>query len=405
MITADASEYGFLPDRLDAMSRHFDGYVDRGNLAGMHTVVSRRGEVVYSHTAGFRDLEEQKPVEEDTIWRIYSMTKPLTSVLIMSLYEQGLLKLGDNLSKYIPAFADTRVFRSGNTRAYKEDFPTREITIRDLLTHTSGLSYGFLEHHPVDQMYTALDIGTVSPKGNLADSCDALAGLPLLFSPGEKWSYSVATDVLGRVIEVISGNTLDVVLAQRILAPLGMVDTGFFVPPEGLDRFSTCYLPTPDEQLVAFDHPSTSTYTKQPEFLSGGGGLVSTAGDYLRFCHMMLNGGELDGERILGRKTVEFMTRNHLPGGSDLAGMGQPVFSETIYESIGFGLGFAVVQDPSAAQVMSSVGEYSWGGLASTGFYVDPLEEVVAMQYTQLIPSTTYPIRAELRSFVNAALA
>ncbi len=404
MITADASEYGFSPDRLEAMGRHFDGYVEAGKLAGMHTVVSRRGQVVYSHTAGFRDLEDQRPVEEDTIWRIYSMTKPLTSVLIMSLYEQGLLKLGDDLSKYIPAFADTRVFRSGNTRAYKTDFPAREITIRDLMTHTSGLTYAFLDHHPVDQMYAAADVGALTSQIKLGDACAIIAGLPLLFSPGEQWSYSVATDVLGRVIEVITGDSLDRVMQDRILGPLGMVDTGFFVPPESIERLSTCYIPAPGGDLMAIDHWSNSAYSRMPTYLSGGGGLLSTAGDYLHFCHMMLNRGELDGVRILGRKTVEFMTQNHLPDGKDLAGMGQPVFSETSYEGIGFGLGFAVVQNPAAAQVMSSVGEYFWGGMASTGFYIDPVEEIVAMQYTQLVPSSTYPIRVEMRSFVNSAL-
>lgn len=405
MITADAAELGFSPDRLNEMSKFFDGYVERGNFVGMHTVVARKGEIVYSHMAGHRDQEADAPVAEDTIWRIYSMTKPITTVLLMALYEQGLLQLSDPLSKFIPAFADTRVFARGNATSYHTDFPAREITIHDLLTHTSGLTYGLFGDSPVAEMYASRDIGTLTPKGLLEDVCNELAGLPLIFSPGERWSYSIATDVIGRVIEVITGQSLDVAMQERVLGPLGMTDTAFQVPEASIERFSACYFALPDGKTMPIDAPSTSPFSRPPDTISGGGGLLSTAGDYFRFCQMMLNGGELNGTRILGRKTVEFMTRNHLPGGADLEKMGQAVFSETTYAGIGFGLGFAVVLDPSAAQVMANVGEYSWGGAASTAFYIDPSEDVIAMQFAQLIPSGSFPVRSELRTLINAALA
>jgi CubicO group peptidase (beta-lactamase class C family) len=342
-------------------------------------------------------------MREDTIFRIYSMTKPVASVALMTLYEHGHFQLGDPVSKFIPSWREQRVYEGGNLPTFVSRPAERPMTIRDLLTHTSGLTYGFMERTNVDRAYRRLGIGERT--GTLAEMIEQLAGLPLEFSPGTRWNYSVSTDVVGYLVEVISGRRLDAYLREEIFEPLGMTDTGFFVPPEKLERFATNYSRQPDKTLKIEDEPASSPYAKPPTFFSGGGGLVSTAADYLRFCRMLLEGGSLDGARILGRKTIELMTTNHLPGGRDLAELnvgGQ--FSQIDYVGVGFGLGFSVTLDLARAQVVGSPGEFAWGGAASTAFWIDPAEELVVIFMTQFMPSGTFNFRGQLKSIVYPAI-
>ena len=390
-----------------------DRYVRTGKLPGVLTAVSRRGRLAAFACSGQRDVARQAPLEADTIFRIYSMTKPVVSVALMALYEEGAFQLGDPVSRFIPSWAGLRVWADGNPASFRTRLPEREMTVRDLLTHTSGLSYGFMYNHPVDALYrrrggersnALAPAAAATPAATTAEMVERLAEIPLLFSPGSRWAYSVATDVCGRLVEILSGRPLDAFLAERIFEPLGMIDTGFAVPPASAHRFAANYAPLAGDPLHLIDDPTTSSYLTPPTFLSGGGGLVSTAADYLRFSHMLLGKGELDGVRILGRKTVAYMTTNHLPDGRDLAAMGQPVFGGTIYSGIGFGLGFAVVLDPAQAQVVNSPGSYNWGGAASTVFWVDPREELVVLLLTQLTPSSTYPLRQELQALAYQAL-
>ena len=394
---------GLSSSRLDRVADYLKNYVDSGKLPGYLVVVSRRGQPVYLHRYGLRDVEAQAPVEEDTIFRIYSMSKPITSVAVMSLYEQGLFQLDTPVSVFIPEFKDLAVFQVGDHDHYRTVPAEREMTVRDLLTHTSGLTYGFMNLHPVDAMYRARGVEGARSKGTLKGMVEKLGELPLLFSPGTRWSYSVATDVLGYLVEVLSGTTLDAYLAEHIFAPLGMTDTGFFVPPDKVSRFSANYDYHAGGIRLA-DSPTDSPYCRPASFLSGGGGLVSTASDYLRFTHMLRNKGELNGERILGRKTIEFMTINHLPNNNDLGSIGQKVFSEMPFDGIGFGLGFSVVLDPAKGNIIGSPGEYAWGGAASTAFWIDPVEDMSVIFLTQLLPSSSYPIRRDLRVLTYQAL-
>ena len=403
--TIDPQQVGFDPARLARIDAHFARYVDAGRLAGWQIVVTRRGDVAHASTYGMRDREAGAPVEPDTLWRIYSMTKPLTSVAAMMLWEEGRLELTDEISRWLPAFADARVFDKGSTlRPYT--VPAIEpIRVWHLLTHTAGLTYGFLQTSVVDGLYRAAGYDLHGPTGvDLAAACDAWARLPLLFQPGTAWGYSVATDVLGRLIEVVSGQRLDAFFAERILGPLGMTDTRWWVDDVDATRLAALYMPDPTTgQAVRFDDLGNRTLEK-PELLSGGGGLISTAADYHRFTQMLARGGELDGVRLLGPRTVRFMTRNHLPGGRDLGQLSTGGFAETIFDGIGFGLGFAVVENPIPSRVPSNVGEFYWGGLASTAFWVDPADDITALLFTQLVPSSTYPLRAQLRQLVYSAL-
>ena len=419
---------GLNADRLKYLSEHFDRYVDEGKIPGYLVLIARRGKAAYLHRYGLRDVEAGLPVEEDTIFRIYSMTKPITSVGIMMLYERGLLQLDDPASAFIPAFKHLEVFESGDADSYQTIPAEREMTIRDLLTHTSGLTYEFFNAHPVDAMYRQRNLtGSNACEMSLAALVGHLGELPLVFSPGTRWNYSYATDVLGHVIEVISGQTLDRFFADEILEPLGMVDSAFSVAPDHVDRFAAGYERDGDGFRLT-DTPRESLYLKPPIFLSGGGGLASTASDYLRFCQMMLNKGAFDGVRILGRKTVEFMTCNHLPNNVDLTSMGYTLHgptrdaatgvrlgvrynrrrggirTETRHDGIGFGLGGAVLLDPAAAHILGSPGEFTWGGAASTAFWIDPREEMTVIFLTQLIPSSSHPIRRELRVLANQAI-
>ena len=390
-------QVGLSAQRLNRIRTWMHGWVDSGRLAGMVTVIMRRGELAFAEVAGKADVERNKPMRADTIFRIYSMTKPLTSTAIMMLYEEGRFQLDDPISKFIPAFAHTRVY-AGGSRGKIDSVPAeREITFRDLLSHTSGLTYGFMESNPVDALYRSRTAGIDFQMGttSLKDIVERLATFPLIAQPGKAWNYSVATDVLGYLVEVISGQPFQTYLKEKVLEPLGMVDTDFHVPAAKHDRFAANYQPGKDGKLELIDDPGKSRYLAPRTVNSGGGGLVATAADYLRFCKFMLNKGELDGVRLLGRKTVELMTMNHLKG--DMADMGMPRFSESTYYGIGFGLGFSVTLDPAKAQILGSPGEYAWGGAASTAFWCDPAEDMAVVMLTQLMPSSTYPLRRELR--------
>jgi CubicO group peptidase (beta-lactamase class C family) len=404
-VEAEAKEVGLDAERLARIDRHFARYVDDGRLPGWLILVSRAGRIVHLTTYGQRDREAGAPVERDTLFRIFSMTKPITSVAALMLYEEGAFELKTPVRSFIPAFDDVRVYRSGSALSPVLEPAVEPVRIWHLLTHTAGLTYGFHHAHPVDAMYRAAGFEWGSPEGlSLAACCDRWAQLPLLFQPGREWNYSVATDVLGRVIEVVSGQSLDEFLADRILGPLGMTETRFAVRPEDAPRLAALYVPEPGNRSAVRNDAMGAIALKEPRFLSGGGGLVSTAADYHRFTQMLLHEGQLDGVRLLGTRTVRFMTRNHLPGNSDLEAFGRPLFAETSFDGIGFGLGFSVVLDPQANRVLSSPGEYAWGGAASTAFWVDPAEQITALFLTQLLPSSTHPIRPQLRQLVYQAV-
>ncbi|HEX4340287.1 MAG TPA: serine hydrolase domain-containing protein [Polyangiaceae bacterium] len=377
-------------------------YVNPGKIAGALTLVARRGRVAFLSPLGNRDRERNLPVHADTIFRIYSMTKPITSVALMQLHERAVFQLTDPVHKWIPEWEHLRVYLYGSHPTFTTEPMRRPMTVRDLLTHQSGLSYSIMERTGVDVAYRKLGIG--NGKGTLADMVKTLATLPLEFSPGEAWNYSVATDVVGYLVEKMSGKPFDVYLRENVFEPLGMVDTGFTVPVDKLDRFAACYGRDRDKKLVLLDDPQDSPYGRPKTFFGGGSGLVSTAADYLRFAEMLRRGGELDGVRLLGPRTVAFMAENHLPGGKDLAALARGSFSETRYEGVGFGLGVSVTVDPVRAQVPSSAGEYGWGGMASTAFWVDPKEELSVVFMTQLIPSTIYGFRTQLKSIVYGAI-
>jgi len=404
-VEVEAGQVGFDAGRLGRIDRHLARYVDDGRLPGWLVLVSRRGRIVHLATYGRRDLEADLPVELDTRFRIYSMTKPVTAVAAMQLYEEGAFSLKDPVAAFIPSFADLAVYRDGPASGPRTEPATRPLLVWHLLTHTAGLTYGFHHAHPVDAMYRAAGFDWAPPDGvDLAACCDLWAGLPLLFEPGSEWNYSVASDVLGRVVEVVSGQPLDRFFAERIFGPLGMGDTGFWVEGEAAGKLAALYTAGPDGGRAVRSDAMGGRALRRPSCLDGGGGLVSTAADYHRFTQALLGGGELDGARLLGSRTLAYMARNHLPGGADLESFGRRLFAETTFDGVGYGLGFAVLLDPVANKVLSSAGELAWGGAASTFFWVDPAEQLTAIFMTQLVPSSTYPLRSELRQLVYQAL-
>jgi CubicO group peptidase (beta-lactamase class C family) len=402
-VEVDPGEVGFDAKRLTNITAHFAKYVDDGRLPGWLAVVSRRGKVAYVGSYGHRDREQQLPVENDTLFRIYSMTKPITSVALMMLYEEGAFELTDPVSRYIESFAHQRVFTGGSSNAPVTAPSAEPVRVWHLLTHTAGLTYGFHYSHPVDALYRAAGFDFGAPPSDLETSVNTWASLPLLFEPGTEWNYSVATDVVGRLVEVLSGKPLDRFLDERIFQPLGMADTGFFAPAHEQHRLAMLYAAGPRKKAIRAEVAARAA-TQSPVMLSGGGGLVSSAHDYHRFTQMLLNGGALDNARLLSPRTVAYMSRNHLPGGADLEQVGRPLFAETNYAGVGFGLGFSVVLDPAASKVLSSPGTYAWGGAASTGFWVDPVERITAVFLTQLLPSSTHPLRSQFSQLVQQAL-
>jgi CubicO group peptidase (beta-lactamase class C family) len=402
---ADPASVGFDAARLARIDDHFRAYVDDGRLPGWQVLVSRGGKVVHFSSYGQRDKEANLPVEADTIFRIYSMSKPITSVAAMMLFEEGAFELLTPVSRFIPSFANARVYLRGSAQKPLTVPVAEPVRVWHLLTHTAGLTYGFHHAHAVDEAYRAAGYEWSSPEDtDLAAACDDWARLPLAFEPGTEWNYSVATDVLGRIVEVVSGQTLDRFLAERILEPLGMHDTHFSVPEKDRERLAALYAIAPGIRgPIRYDLMGDAAL-KPPTLLSGGGGLVSTIADYHRFTQLLLRHGELDGTRLLAPGTLELMAQNHLPGGLDLEAVGRPLFAETPFNGVGFGLGFSVLLDPVAAKTLGNRGEIAWGGAASTAFWVDPVDEVVAIFMTQLLPSSTHPIRSELRQLVYQAL-
>lgn len=374
--TAAPEDVGISPDRLDRVNDMMAKYVDEGKIAGAISLIARKGKVVHFEAMGSRNASTGEPMELDTIVRIYSMSKPITSVALMMLYEEGAFRLDDPVEKYIPAFENQQVYVEGPSANPVLRSVKNKMTVRHLLTHTSGLSYGIFSNTPVDTLYR-------KATGNQwwADQkvmSEKLGALPLLFEPGERWHYSLATDVLGYLVEVLSGQSFDVFLQERIFGPLKMVDTGFHVPVDKVDRFAANHGVSPSGELIIVDNPANGQFSRMPSFLSGGGGLVSTASDYIRFAQMLLNGGELDGVRLLGRKTVEYMTQNHIDG-----------FHAPGY---GFGLGFSVRVDDKLAGVVGTKGAYGWNGAANTHYFADPEEEVIGLFLTQLMPYGRYPL-------------
>ena len=396
---------GFDSQRLASVSALVDRYVAEGKLAGAQVQVAHRGEVALRHTVGRADVASDRPLGDDAIYRIYSMTKPITSIALMQLYEQGRVLLEDPVSAHIPEFAEMQVFTGGTPTAPKVRPAQTAMTVKDVLTHASGLTYGFFFQNNLDAMYREDGLGDFQlPDYTLEEGMRRLATKPLAFDPGTAWNYSMSTDVCGRLVEVISGMGLDEYFAEHITGPLGMADTAFHVPADKKHRFTSNYALTPDEPLLIVDSFDASPYLSPPVFLSGGGGLVGTVDDYQRFVDMLLNGGELDGQRIIGRKTLEYMTINHLPEGKTLNELGQSLFSEAVMEGMGFGLGFSTLVDPARNGAVSSGGEFAWGGAASTAFWVDPAEEITCVFMTQLMPSSSYPLRRELKATVYQAL-
>jgi CubicO group peptidase (beta-lactamase class C family) len=382
--TASPEQVGLSAEKLAAARAALQKLVDDERIAGGIVVVARRGKVAQFEACGLMDIESERPMKHDTIFRIYSMSKPITSVAAMILFEEGKLKLDDPVFKYIPEFKGSRVVTDQNTEEISTVPAKREMTVRDLMRHTSGLTYGIFGNTNVDKLYRkSAQLSGSSVR--LEDMAKNLAPIPLLYQPGIRWHYSVSTDVLGRVVEVASDQSLDEFFAEHIFEPLRMEDTAFYVPAEKIRRFATNYGPNPQGGLQPIDEPETTRYAKMPTFLSGGGGLVSTASDYMRFCLMLLNNGKLGDTRILKRKTVALMTRNQLPEEAN------PIGSRG-RDGLGFGLGFSVRVEPSDNAPASRVGEYGWGGMASTHFWISPHDETAVVVLTQHIP---YSNRAE----------
>ena len=393
---------GFAPGRLERITDHLNrNYIEPGKIAGCQTLVARHGQVAYFRSLGFMDRERRRPMRDDTIFRIYSMTKPITSVALMMLYEQGHFQLNDPVHRVIPEWRDHKVWVSGEGTEMETREPERPMTFRHVLSHTGGLTYGGTDH-PVDKAYR--EHGVRRGEGEtLREFVRKLARVPLRYEPGTRWLYSLSTDVCGYLVEAISGQRFDRYLQEHIFAPLGMKDTSFWVAPEKVDRFAANYQRQPDKTLKLIDDPETSTYLKEPSFFSGGGGLTGTTADYFRFCEMLRCGGELDGARILGPRTIKLMTRNHLAGGRDLTEMAIGAFSETANEGVGFGLGFAMTLSEVDTGALGE-GDYYWGGAASTIFWVDPREDLVVVFMTQLMPSATFNFRGQLKNIIYSAI-
>jgi CubicO group peptidase (beta-lactamase class C family) len=388
-------------------------YVGEGHLPGLLTMVYRAGKIAHVGMSGKMDLERDKSMREDAIFRIYSMTKPITAVALMMLAEEGLIGLDDDVATHIPSWKGLGVYASGLPSLLTNASPlfmttpvARPMKVVDLATHTSGLTYGFMNRTSVDRAYRRAHIAEFSAEGGLETMIEQLSTLPLEFSPGTAWNYSVSIDVMGYLVQKLSGMSFGEFLRTRLFEPLGMTDTGFWCPPEKLDRFASCYQPKEGGGLSLQDDGGASTYAAPPKLESGGGGLVSTAHDYMRFCRMMLHGGSLDGVQILSPKTVELFSLNHLPDDRELADMTPPgMFSEGGYSGIGFSLGCGVNIDVAKTRLPGTLGEYFWGGAASTAFWIDPAEELAVVFMTQVIGSNArLTLRRDLRTLVYSAM-
>jgi CubicO group peptidase (beta-lactamase class C family) len=405
-MNVDAAGAGFQEEKLARIGAHLtENYVEPGKIPGCQVLVSRHGIPAYFESMGLMDRERGKAMRDDTIFRIYSMTKPITSVALMMLWEEGRFQLTDPIHRFIPSWRDQRVWQEGAGRKMVTRPPLAAPTMQHILSHTAGLTYGGLLpglETPVDEAYQGLGIERGQGE-TLREFADKLGRVPLLYDPGQRWCYSLATDVCGALVEIISGQPFEVFLQERILQPLGMVDTGFRVTDEQVDRFAACYMRLPDKRLILEDDPQTSHYRHKRNFFSGGGGLVGTTRDYMAFCEMLRRGGQHKGYQLLGPRTLELMTANHLLGGQSLAQMALGAFSETANAGVGFGLGFASTLDEVASASVGA-GDFYWGGRASTLFWVDPEEDLQVIFMTQLIPSSTFNFRGQLKNIVYGAL-
>lgn len=395
----------FDPQRLGRIDAFIKAnYLDTGKLANAQLLIAHEGAVAHFSSQG-PAREGGKAIDESALFRIASMTKPVTSIAFMMLVEEGKVALDTPVHHVLPEFKDLGVYNGGGAGVpFLTKRCERPMLMVDLLRHTSGLTYSFQNRSNVDAAYREGKIENWHGNLDLDEFVAALGKLPLEFSPGEAWNYSVSTDVLGAVVQRVSGQKLEDFLATRIFAPLKMDDTFFAVPENKIDRLTDCYTFVPGKGRVMYDRGAESAWSRMPRLVSGGGGLVSTALDYHRFCRMLLNGGELDGARIVSRKTLELMTLNHLPNGSDLAALSRSLFSEATNAGVGFGLGFAVNKDVASTLVPGSVGEFYWGGMFSTAFFIDPVERIHMIFMTQMSPSSTYPIRRELKTLIYSAL-
>ena len=400
---------GLDANRLERIGEHLErNYIGPEKIAGCQVSVARHGHVAYAKSFGQMDRERGKPMADDTIFRIYSMTKPIVSVALMTLFEQGYFQLNDPVSRFVPSWKAHRVWVSGEGADMKTEAPTRPVTFRDVLSHAAGLTYGgglpgVGIQHPIDKVYRELKIRSAGSTDTMTEFMDKLSQVPLRYQPGTAWMYSLATDVCGALVEIISGKPLAQYLEEVIFQPLGMVDTAFWVSEAKKPRFAANYQRGADKKLKLIDDPETSDYTREPGFKSGGGGLTGTTADYLRFCEMLRRGGELDGQRVLGPRTLEVMHMNHLAGGKDLTQLAIGGFSETANEGVGFGLGFASTMSQVATGSLGT-GDYYWGGAASTIFWVDPKEDLSVVFMTQLMPSGTFNFRGQLKSIIYSAI-
>jgi CubicO group peptidase (beta-lactamase class C family) len=402
---------GLSTARLERITEHLQrNYIEPGKIAGCQVAVARHGHLAYFRSLGKMEREAGKAMADDAIFRIYSMTKPITSVALMTLYERGYFQLNDPVSRFFPSWKGHRVWVSGEGASMVTEPPSRPLSMRDMLCHTGGLTYGAAlvalgapdTGLAVDKVYA--EAGVRRGRGEtLMEFMEKLAKVPLLYEPGERWMYSLSTDVCGALVEKISGQRFDRYLQEVIFEPLGMKDTAFFVAPEKIDRFSACYRRAPDKTLELLDAPATSDYRNEPTFFSGGAGLTSTTEDYLRFCEMLRRSGELEGARVLGPRTIALMRRNHLKDGKDLTEMAIGGFSETANEGVGFGLGFATTLD-SVKNGSLGEGDFYWGGAASTIFWVDPVEDLTVVFMTQLMPSGTFNFRGQLKSIIYSSI-
>ncbi len=402
MIEVNLKNTGICADRLENITDHINrNYIAPGKIAGCQILVSRHGNPAYFRSFGMMDLETGKAMAEDAIFRIYSMSKPITSVALMQLFERGYFQLNDPVSRFIPAWKDQEVYVSGEGDKMVTRKPDNAMTMRHLLSHSGGLTYGNTTH-PVDQAYQAHKVNRRMGE-TLETFVDKLAKVPLMYDPGSAWMYSLSTDVCGYLVEAISGKPFDVYLKENIFEPLGMQDTAFTVDESKAVRLTSNYQRNADKTLGIFDAAARSTYLKEPTFFSGGGGLTSTTEDYYKFSEMLRLGGQFGGNRILGPRTLQLMTRNHLPEGKDLTQLAIGNFSETTNEGVGFGLGFAMTLD-EVRTASPGAGDFYWGGAASTIFWVDPVEDLVVIFMTQLMPSGTFNFRGQLKSIIYSSI-
>ena len=402
----DPIKAGFSQAKLARIDRHLiENYISPGKIAGCQVMVARRGTAAYFKSFGEMDRERGRPVTEDTIFRIYSMTKPITSIALMTLYEEGRFQLNDPVHRFLPAWRDHEVWVRGEGANMVTRPPASPMTMRHVLSHTSGLTYGALldaDPHPVNGVYQELGVRR-SDGETMTSFAEKLSRVPLRFDPGTRWLYSLATDVCGCLVEVISGQKFEDFLQQRIFEPLGMTDTAFWVPESKINRFAANYQRAADKSLQLIDDPLTSSYLTAPSFPSGGGGLVSTTTDYAKFCDMLRLRGSANGVEIIGSRTLAIMTKNHILNSADLRQTAIGSFSETAYEGVGFGLGFATTLDEITSGTIGA-GDYYWGGAASTIFWVDPVEDLYAVFMTQLMPSATFNFRGQLKNIIYGAI-